>query len=98
MMQRGGWRQWLLALTALHGIIACAGFFAPYDPTEQDRERPYLPPMKMHLGDSQGHLHFHPFFSAVHLRDGAFDRFNKSTHRFLPLLVFVTPPRHHIAR
>jgi peptide/nickel transport system permease protein len=97
MIERRGWRRWLLGLAALHGIIACAGFFAPYDPTEQDRERPYLPPMKMHLVDSQGHLHFRPFFYAVHLRSGAFDQFEESTDRVLPLRFFVMGARYHMA-
>jgi peptide/nickel transport system permease protein len=83
------WKRWLLALAVVHGIIACAGFFAPYDPTEQDRERPYLPPMKMHLVDSQGHFHFRPFVYATHLRGGSFDQFEENTEQAMPLRFFV---------
>lgn len=97
MMQRRGWRRWLLALAALHGIVACAGFFAPYDPVEQDREHPYLPPMKMHLVDSQGRFHFRPFFYAVRLREGAFDQFEESTDQVLPLRFFVMGARYRVA-
>jgi peptide/nickel transport system permease protein len=89
MMQRGGWKRWLVALALLHGIIACAGFFAPYDPTEQDRERPYLPPMKIHLVDTTGHFHFRPFCYAVHPRDGSFDQFEESTDQIVPLQFLV---------
>jgi peptide/nickel transport system permease protein len=96
MIQLRGWKRWLLALAVLHGIIACAGFFAPYDPAEQDRERPYLPPMKMHLVDAQGHIHFRPFFYAVHLRDGSFDSFEERTDQVLPLQFFVIGARYRL--
>jgi peptide/nickel transport system permease protein len=96
MIKFRGWRRWLLALAALHGIIACAGFFAPYDPAEQDREHPYLPPMKMHVMDSQGHFHLRPFFYAVHLREGSFDRFEESSDQVLPLRFFVSGARYRL--
>ncbi len=96
MIQRRGWRRWLLALAALHGIVACAGFFAPYDPTEQDRERPYLPPMRFHLLDSQGHFHLRPFFYPVHLRDGSFNQFEENTDRAIPLRFFVSGARYRL--
>jgi len=94
MMQRGRWKRWLVALAILHGIIGCAGFFAPYDPAEQDRERPYLPPMKIHIVDTTGHFHFRPFFYAVHLRDGSFDQFEESTDQVLPLHFLVSGARY----
>lgn len=92
MMPRPGWKRWLLALAAFHGIIACAGFFAPYDSAEQDREHPYLPPMKMHMVDSHGHFHFRPFLYSVRLRDGSFDQPGESTEGIdiVPLHFFVT--------
>ena len=96
MMQRRGLRLWLLALAALHGIIACAGFFAPYDPAEQDREHPYLPPMRIHLVDAQGLLHFRPFFYGVRLRDGSFDQFEENTAQPIPLQFFVTGASYHL--
>ena len=49
--------KWLVVLVALHGVIACGGFFAPYDPVEQDREHAYAPPMRLHLVDRQGKIH-----------------------------------------
>ena len=96
MIRRRGWKRWLLALAVLHGIIACAGFFAPYDPAAQDRERPYLPPMKIHLVDAQGHFRLRPFFYAVHLRDGSFDQFEESTDQAIPLRFFVTGARYRL--
>ncbi len=96
MIQRRGWKRWLLALAVLHGIVAFAGFFAPYDPTEQDRERPYLPPMKIHLVDAQGHFHLRPFFYAEHLRGGSFDQFEETTDHAIPLRFFVSGARYRL--
>jgi peptide/nickel transport system permease protein len=96
MNRRHGWKRWLLALAVLHGIIVCAGFFAPYDPAAQDRERPYLPPMKIHLVDAHGHFWLRPFFYAVHLRDGSFDQFEESTDQAIPLRFFVTGARYRL--
>ncbi len=96
MIQRRGWKRWLVALAVLHGMVACAGFFAPYDPAEQDRERPYLPPMKIHLVDAQGHFRLRPFFYAVHLRDGSFDQFEASTDQAIPLRFFVTGAHYRL--
>jgi len=96
MIQRRGWKRWLIALAVLHGIVASAGFFAPYDPTEQDRERPYLPPMKIHLVDAQGHFHLRPFFYAQHLRAGSFDQFEERTDQPVPLRFFVSGVRYRL--
>jgi len=96
MIQRRSWKLWLLALAVLHGIVALAGFFAPYDPTEQDRERPYLPPMKIHLVDALGHFHLHPFFYPVHLRGRSFDQFEENTDQAIPLRFFVSGARYRL--
>jgi len=96
MIQLSGWKRWLLAIVVLHGIVACAGFFAPYDPTEQDRERPYLPPMRIHLVDTQRHFHFRPFFYAEQLRVGSSDQFEERSQQAIPLHFFVTGARYHL--
>jgi peptide/nickel transport system permease protein len=96
MMQLRSWKRWLFALVVLHGIIAGAGFFAPYDPAEQDRERPYLPPMRIHLVDTQGHFHFRPFVYAEQMRGGSFDQFEERTEQAIPFRFFVTGARYHL--
>jgi peptide/nickel transport system permease protein len=47
-------------LVALHLALLLAGFVAPYDPAEQDREMPYAPPTRLHFKDSSG-WHLRPF-------------------------------------
>jgi len=54
----------LVALLAgLHLVLLSAGFFAPYDPTTQNRELPYAPPTRLHFKGSSG-FHLRPFVYA----------------------------------
>lgn len=57
--------KWLLLLGILHGAIVCAGFFAPYDPAQQDRPHAYIAPTVLHFLDVNGHFHLRPFFYDV---------------------------------
>lgn len=49
------------ALILLLGPVVGAGFFAPYEPTAQNREVPFAPPTLIHFADSHGRFHFRPF-------------------------------------
>ena len=80
----------LVVLVALHGVIACGGFFAPYDPVEQDREHPYAPPMRLHLVDRQGHIRVRPFFYPVRALEGSIDQYEEDTGRPISLEFFTT--------
>ena len=95
-MQRRHILGWLLVLGALHAMVACAGFFAPYDPVEQDREHPFLPPTSVHVVDASGHLHLRPFFYAARLREGSFDQFEENAEKAVPLRFFATGARYHL--
>jgi peptide/nickel transport system permease protein len=88
-MKRAKFTRWLVFLVALHVVVAAAGFFALYDPTEQDRERPYLPPMRIHWMDAQGHFHVRPFFYPLRLREGSFDRYEEDTAQPVSLEFFT---------
>src|SRR5208282_6743332 len=94
--QGRGWKRWLLTLAVLHGIIACAGFFAPYDSAEQDREHPHLPPMKIHFMDSHGRFPLRPFFYEPRLREGTFEQFEESTEEVQPFRFFVSGARYRL--
>ena len=87
---------WLIVLGVLHGIVACAGFFAPYDPVEQDRKSPYLPPMRLHLVDTQGHFHMRPFVYPSKLHEGTFDQYEEDTTRSDLLKFFVSGARYRL--
>ena len=88
--------KWLVVLLLLHGIVAAAGFFAPYDPIEQDRERPYFPPMRIHLIDAHGHLHLRPFFYPLRLREGSFDRYEEDTATTIQLRFLASGARYRL--
>ena len=93
------WRQpkfWVVALVLLHLAVACAGFFAPYDPAEQDRESPYSPPTRVHLIDEKGRIHARPFFYANRLSAGSFDHYEEDMRKIRKLQFFVTGPRYRL--
>jgi peptide/nickel transport system permease protein len=88
--------RWLVALALLHGIIACAGFFAPYDPGEQDRENPYVPPTRVHLVDAHGRFHFRPFFYGYLMREDSFERLREDTAKAVPIQFFTHGARYRL--
>jgi peptide/nickel transport system permease protein len=58
------------ALVTLHAAVIFAGFFAPYDAKEQNRNLPYAPPTRLHFTGAKG-FHLRPFvYSAVYDPDG----------------------------
>ena len=87
---------WLLVLAVMHGIVLCAGFFAPYNPVEQDRKNPYLPPMRLHVMDTQKHLHLRPFVYLFQIRPGTSDQYAENTAQPHPLKFFVTGDRYRL--
>src|SRR5258707_1620880 len=89
MTARRSLTKWFAALCVLHGIVVCAGFFAPYDPSEQDRRNPYLPPMRLHLQDTRGQLHLRPFVYSLKLREGSFDQYQEDQTALHPLHFFL---------
>jgi peptide/nickel transport system permease protein len=95
MIQRRKLTKWLVVLVMLHCIVVGAGFFAPYNPVEQDREHPYLPPMRVHLMDAQNHFHLRPFFHPLRLRTGSFDQYEEDTTSAIPLHFFIRGAAYH---
>jgi peptide/nickel transport system permease protein len=81
----------ITALVGLHLILLCAGFFAPYDPTTQDRELPYAPPTRMHFTDDHG-FHFRPFVYAwtTALDSDQIESYKEDRNRRYPVHFFVS--------
>ena len=86
----------LAALGLLHLGVACAGFFAPYDPAAQDRAHPYAPPMPLHFVDALGGVHLRPFAYAQSLRAGSFDEYEENKERAIPVKLFVSGARYRV--
>jgi peptide/nickel transport system permease protein len=89
-------RAWILVLAGMHGVISCAGFFAPYDPAEQDRDHPYSPPSTIHFRDLRGSMHFRPFVYPLRLEEGSLDRYAEDTARAIPVQFFVAGARYRL--
>ena len=87
----------ITCLAGLHLILLCAGFFAPYDPTTQDRELPYAPPTRIHFKDGSG-FHVRPFVYAwTSVLDGdQAGSYKEDTSRELPLDFFVKGPSYKL--
>jgi peptide/nickel transport system permease protein len=87
---------WLVLLGGLHAIVACAGFFAPYDPAAQDRDHPFVPPMGIHFMDARHNFHLRPFVYESRLREGTFDQYEEDTTHPIPLKCFAHGDRHRL--
>ena len=96
MSARRSFANWLIILCLLHGIVFSAGFFAPYDPAEQDRTNPYLPPMRLHFLDMQRHLHWWPFVYSLKLRAGTFDQYEEDISAPVALRFVVNGARYRL--
>ena len=96
MKGKGAISNWIVVLLALHAIVILAGFFAPYDPTEQDRKSPYQPPMRIHFVDAQGYFHARPFVYQLQLREGSYDQYQENIARSVPLKFFVQGERYRL--
>jgi peptide/nickel transport system permease protein len=80
----------------LHWGVACAGFFAPYDPAAQDRAHPYAAPMRLHLVDAQGGIHLRPFFYALAPQAGSFDEYEEDRTRAISMKFFVSGAAYRV--
>jgi len=83
----------LIFLAFLHGVVLFAGFVAPYNPTRQDRDRPYAPPVTVHFSDRIGKFHLRPFVYAQRLREGSFDQYEEDRASRVPVRFFVPGSR-----
>lgn len=78
-------RLLICLLAALHAVVLFAGFFAPYDAREQDRDLPYAPPTRLHFVGASG-FHLRPFVYAPNSND---DGYGEDRSREYPVHFFV---------
>jgi peptide/nickel transport system permease protein len=86
----------LAVLALVHLAVLGAGFLAPYDVAEQDRERPFAPPTRLRFVDAQGRIHLRPFVYRWVERADAPGRYEEDRSRAYPvrLLVRAAPAGH----
>lgn len=87
---------WLYFLVLLHAIILAAGFVAPYDPSYQDRDRPYAPPMKIHFVDASGEFQCWPFVYLQRVKEGSFDQYEDDHTARIPVKLFVRADSYRV--
>jgi peptide/nickel transport system permease protein len=82
----------LLALALIHTAVLGARFLVPCDPTQQNRDFPFAPPMRLHFVDAQGKFHLRPFAYALvyHPESSAAVPYEEDRSQLLPLRFFVT--------
>src|SRR5262245_26816581 len=80
-------------LTLAHVFALGAGFFAPNDPAEQNRDFPFAPPMHLRFVDAAGKFHVRPFvypYSWVRSVQG----YEEDRSQMWPLRFFVREEPH----
>lgn len=87
----------LIFLFLLHLAIFLAGFVAPYNPAEQNREYAYAPPTRIHFVDSRGHVHLRPFVYRLIDDPNGFNQYHEARDREYPLQFFVSGPGYKVA-
>ena len=87
----------IAVLAGLHVVLLFAGFFAPYDPTTQDRDLPYAPPTRVYFMDSFG-IHLRPFVYAWKsvVDDNQSESYKEDRSREYPIHFFVSGPTYKL--
>src|SRR5262249_36202762 len=87
----------LAGLGLFHIAILLAGFIAPYDVEQQDRDLAYAPPTRLHFLDAKGRLHVMPFICALETRDDLADGYAEDCDRVFPVHIFVNGAQYKLA-
>ena len=87
----------VLLLVPVHLAIFLAGFFAPYDPSDQNRNFPFAPPNRIHFVDTSGRLHLRPFVYLWVARPDSFHEYMEARDREYPIQFLVAGDEYKIA-
>lgn len=79
----------LVALAASHLTILLAGFFAPYDVAQQNRDVPFAPPTHIHFLSIDGGIPVHPFICAAMVRGEEPGEYLENCDAHFPVRFFV---------
>lgn len=87
----------LIGLAAIHSVIFFAGFFAPYNFAEQNREFAFAPPARLHFIDLQGNLHLRPFVYGLKRSAGTPVGFEPDSSQPYSVRFIVAGARYRVA-
>lgn len=85
MRQKTSFRLALAVLAGIHLLALLAPIVAPYDPSEQDREFPYAPPVRIHFVDRDRHFHLRPFVYGLRPASDQFAEYAENPAEKYPL-------------
>src|SRR6266849_8683096 len=91
----------VVLLAGLHLVLLFAGFFAPNDPTTQNRDLPYAPPTRLHFKDGSG-FHLRPFVYAwtsvlgSDQPDSSQESYKEERSHEYPIRFFVSGPSYKL--
>jgi peptide/nickel transport system permease protein len=71
------------------GLSLFAGFIAPYDYAEQDRQHPFAPPTRVRFVDAEGHLHLWPFIYGWASKENAYAEYEADPSQRIELSLLV---------
>ncbi len=79
----------LICVAGVHVVALFAGFIAPYNYAQQNRDLPYAPPSKIHLYDERGVFHWRPCVCPLVARPETFGVYEESRNNCLPVHFFT---------
>lgn len=97
MRRRDKFRVMVAFLVSLHAALLAPGFFAPYDPAEQNRDLGAIPPTRLHFVDAQGHFHLRPFVYGAKFSASRPDEILEDRGVASPLRFFARGARYRVA-
>jgi peptide/nickel transport system permease protein len=83
-------------LIIIYACVLLAGFVAPYDPAEQDRNHPFAPPARFHFIDASGKFHLRPFTYGWSPRLGGFAEYEEDRTKSLFPRLLVRGSRYKL--
>ena len=97
MKAKHGMAILLIFLGLLHLAVFAAGFLAPYDVAEQDRELPFAPPTRIHFADAQGTIHLlRPLVCLMAENSAQFGSYYEDTRKCFPIHFLVHGPQYKL--
>jgi len=86
----------LIFVAGVHVIALFAGFFAPYNYAQQNRDLPYAPPSPLHLYDVQGVFHWRPSVCRLAARPEKFGVYEEDRNNCFPVRLFIRGPQYTV--
>jgi peptide/nickel transport system permease protein len=86
----------LLAVGTLHLLVLCAGFLAPYDFAEQNRDLLYAPPSQFHFIDDDSKWHLRPAVCTLVESTDSPGSYAEDKHHCVPVQFLVRGSKYRL--